>query len=123
MKTIKSIITATFAVLALTSAAVALPAGKGGPELTTKAQFADLKAGDKVTLTCKMCDTHTNIEIKDTKAAMKLCEEGNMVHCPSCKKDYKVTWTNPAGKSGGATTAMTIVDEKGKPCMVYSKAS
>ena len=122
MKTIQSIITTTFAVLALTSAAFALPPGKSGPELTTKAQFAELKAGDKVTLTCKMCDTHTVIDIKDSKAAMKLCEEGSTVHCPTCKKDFKVTTMNPTGKTGGPATTVTIVDGSGKPCMVYSKA-
>ncbi len=122
MKTLKSILTTTFAALALTSAAFALPPGKAGTDLTTKTQFEELKAGDKVTLTCKMCDSHTVIDIKDAKAAAKLCEEGNKVHCPSCKKDFKVTWTNPSGKTGGPATTMTIVDENGKPCMVYSKA-
>jgi hypothetical protein len=121
MKTLKSILTATFAVLALSSAAFALPPGKGGPEITTKAQFAELKGGDKVTLVCKMCDSHTVVDIKDTASAMKLCEEGSKIHCPTCKKDYKVTWGNP--KSGGPTTTMTIVDENGKPCMAYIKAS
>lgn len=122
MKTIQSIIATTFAVLALTSAAFALPPGKDGTQLTTKAQFAEMKAGDKVALTCKMCDTHTVIDIKDSKSAMELCKEGKTVHCPACKKDFKVTWGNPAGKTGAPSTTMTIVDENGKPCMVYTKA-
>ena len=122
MRTIQAIITTTFAVLALTSAAFAQPPGKGGPELTTKAQFAELKAGDKVILTCKMCNTHKVIDIKDSKSAMELCKEGKTVHCPSCKKDFKVAWGHPAGKTGGPDTTVTIVDESGKPCMVYSKA-
>lgn len=49
--------------------------------------------------------------------------QGIEVHCGSCKKDYKVTWTNPSGKTGGPDTTMAIVDENGKPCMVYIKAS
>lgn len=123
MKTLKSLLAATAAVLAFSSAAFAMPPGKGGPELTTKAQFADLKAGDKLTLVCKMHGPQKEITIKDPKMAMGLCKENTKVHCDTCKKDYKMAWTNPSGKSGGPTTTMTIVDENGKPCMVYTKAS
>jgi hypothetical protein len=123
MKTLKSLLTTTAVLFALSSAAFALPPGKGGPELTTKAQFAELKAGDKLILVCKMDDFRKEITIKDAKAAMELCEQDTKVHCGTCKKDYKVTWTNPSGKSGGPNTTMTIVDESGKPCMVYTKAS
>ncbi len=119
----KTLLKTTFAILALSSAAFALPPGKGGTELTTKAQFDALKAGDKVTLVCKMCDYHAVIDIKDSKSAMELCKEGRTVHCPTCKKDFKVTWGNPTGKAGGPTTTVTIVDESGKPCMAYVKAS
>ena len=120
MKTIKSILTTTTALIALSSAAFALPPGKGGPEITTKAHFAELKAGDKVILVCKMDDFRKEITIKDTKAAMALCEQDTKAHCDTCKKDYKVTWTSP---KSGPTTTMTIVDEHGKPCMVYVKES
>lgn len=123
MKTLKSILTTTAALIALSSAAFALPPGKGGPELTTKAQFNELKAGDKLILVCKMDDSRKEITIKDAAAAAKLCEQDTKVHCGSCKKDYKVTWTNPSGKTGGPDTTMAIVDENGKPCMVYIKAS
>lgn len=123
MKTLKSILTTTAALIALSSAAFALPPGKGGPELTTKAQFNELKAGDKLILVCKMDDSRKEITIKDANAAAKLCEQDTKVHCGTCKKDYKVTWTNPSGKTGGPDTMMAIVDENGKPCMVYIKAS
>jgi hypothetical protein len=53
----------------------------------------------------------------------KLCKEGRMVYCPVCKKKYKVTWT-PPGKSGGPLTEkLTIVNEKGEPCMFFAKLS
>lgn len=123
MKTLKSLLTATVAVLALSSTAFAQPPGKSGSELSTKAQFAALKAGDKVTLTCKMDDFHKEITIKNSKGAMELCEQDTKVHCGVCKKDYKVTQTNPTGKTGGPETTITIVDDTGKPCMVYTKAS
>jgi hypothetical protein len=121
MKPLKSILTATVAVLAFSSAAFALPPGKGG--LTTRDQFSELKAGDKVTLVCKMHGTQKEMTIKDSKMAMELCKENTKTHCDTCKKDYKVIWTNPSGKTGGPKTTMTIVDENGKPCMEYIKAS
>jgi len=123
MKTLKALLATTVAVLALSSAVFAMPPGKGGTELTSKAQFSDLKAGDKLTLVCKMHGSQKEITIKNPKMAMELCKENTKAHCGTCKKDYKVTWTNPSGKSGGPTTTMTIVDENGKPCMVYTKAS
>jgi len=123
MKTLKSILTVTVAALAFSSAALALPPGKGGLQLATQDQFEELKAGDKVVLVCKMHGTQKEMTIKDSEMAMELCKENIKAHCGTCKKDYKVTWTNPSGKSGGPTTTMTIVDENGKPCMEYIKAS
>lgn len=116
----KTILSATFALITLSSAAFALPPGKGGLEIATQDHFAELKAGDKVTLMCKMDGFEKEITIKDTKAAMALCEEDTKAHCDTCKKDYKVTWGNP---KSSPTTKMTIVDENGKPCMVYVKES
>jgi len=123
MKTLKSMFTVTVAALAFSSAAFALPPGKGGLQLATQDQFEELKAGDKVTLVCKMHGTQKEMTIKDSKMAMELCKENTKTHCDTCKKDYKVIWTNPSGKTGGPNTTMTIADENGKPCMEYIKAS
>jgi hypothetical protein len=125
MKTIRSLITACIAIFALSPVAFALPPGKDGaqlPTLTKKSQFEELKDGDKVALVCKMCDTVKVIDIRDAKKAMALCKEGRMVYCPVCKKKYKVTWTAP-GKSGGPVTKLTIVSEKGEPCMFFARLS
>jgi len=124
MKILRSLITACIAIFALSSVAFALPPGKTGaqlPTLTKKSQFEELKSGDKVVLACKMCDTVKVIDVRDTKQAMALCKEGQMIHCQVCKKKYKVTWT--PGKSGGPRYKLTIVDEKGKPCMFFAKLS
>jgi hypothetical protein len=124
MKTLRSIITAGIAIFALSSVASALPPEKTGaplPTLTKKSQFEELKGGDKVVLACKMCDTIKVLDIKDSKQAMVLCKEGRTIHCDTCKKKYKVTWT--PGKSGGPTRKLTIVDENGKPCMFFAKLS
>jgi hypothetical protein len=126
MKTLRLLITAFSAIFALSSVAFALPPGKDGspvPILAKKSQFESLKTGDKVALVCKASDTVMVIDIKDSKQAMALCKEGRMIHCPDCKKKYKVTWT-PPGKSGGPlTTKLVIVNEKGQPCMFFVKLS
>ena len=125
MKTLRSLITASIAILALSSVAFALPPWKTGaqlPTLTKKSQFEELKGGDKVVLVCKMCDNVKVFDIKDKKQAMALCKEGSTIHCEVCKKKYKVTWTGPR-KSGGPIRKLIIVDEKGKPCMFFAKLS
>ena len=92
------------------------------PTLTKKSQFEELKGGDKVVLVCKMCDTVNVFDIKDKKHAMALCKEGRMIHCQVCKKKYKVTWT-PRQIRRTDRYKLTIVDEKGKPCMFLAKLS
>lgn len=125
MKTFRILITAFIATLALSSAGHALPPGKDGPllpVLNKKSQFEALKSGDKLVLVCKASDAVMVINIKDSKQAMALCKEGRMIHCPDCKKSYKITWIGP-GKSGGQQTKLVIVNEKGQPCMFFAKLS
>jgi hypothetical protein len=125
MKTLRSLITASLAIFALSSVAFALPPWKTGAQLPTlakKSQFEELKGGDKVVLACKMCDTVNVFDIKDKKHAMELCKEGRTIHCQVCKKKYKVTWTGPR-KSGGPTRKLIIVDEKGQTRMFLARLS
>ena len=123
MKTLKSIIATSLALIALSSAAFALPAWKGGPATSamTKDDFETLKAGDKIVLVCKASDSVTVIDIKDQKTALELCAAGKMIHCPVCKKDYKVTLVNPTGKGAASGTKVVVVNEKGEPCMFFAK--
>jgi len=123
MKSFKSLITATVALLALSTAAFALPAWKGGPASPsmTKGDFQTLKAGDKIALVCKVSNSVTVIDIKDQKMALELCTAGKMVHCPLCKKDYKITLGNPNGKGVGPQSKVVVVNEKGEPCMFFAK--
>jgi hypothetical protein len=125
MKNLKSILTTTLALIALSSVAFALPAWKGGPPepAMKKGDFDALKPGDKIALVCKVSDSVTIIDVKDEKAALELCKEGRMVHCPVCKKEYKTTWVNPTGKGVGPQTKVVIVNDKGEPCMFYAKIS
>lgn len=123
MNTSKSILAVTVAVLTLSSAAFALPAWKGGPSepAMTKGDFGTLKPGDKVALVCKASNSVTVINIKDQKQAMELCTAGKMLHCPLCKKDYKVTLSPTGGKGAANQTTVVAVNEKGEPCMFFAK--
>jgi cytochrome c-type biogenesis protein CcmH/NrfF len=123
MKTLKTLLTTTLAIVALSSAAFALPAWKGGPATPAmkKGDFDNLKAGDKIALVCKTSDSIVVIDIKDQKEAQELCKEGRMIHCPTCKKEYKTTFANPTGKGAGPQTKVVIVNEKGEPCMFFAK--
>lgn len=126
MKTLKTLLTTTLAIAALSSAAFALPPGKGGlahPSLKKDADFEALKAGDKVALVCKTSDSVTIIEIKDQKQALEMCKDGTMVHCPDCKKEYKVTRGNPTGKGAPDRREVVVVNEDGEPCMFFAKLS
>jgi len=123
MKTIKSILTTTLAVLTFATGALAAP-GKNpetSPALKHESDFAALKVGDKVALVCKASDTVTVIDIKDQKEALALCKEGKMVECPDCKKEYKVTRGNPTGKGTPDRHEVVVVNEKGEPCMFFAK--
>lgn len=123
MKALKTLLTTTLALVVLSSAAFALPAWKGGPATPAmnKGDFDNLKAGDKVALVCKTSDSIVVIDIKDQKEAQELCSEGRMIHCPTCKKEYKTTFVNPTGKGPGPQTKVVIVNDKGEPCMFFAK--
>ena len=124
MKTLRTILTMSLAAIALSATALALPPGKGGftsSALTKESDFESLKSGDKVALVCKVSDSITVIDIEDEKAAMELCKEGAMVHCPVCKKEYKVTRGNPAGKGAQNRSDVVIINDDGEPCMFYTR--
>lgn len=124
MKPFSVLLAALFSVLVFFHQAHALPPFKGGPPsevLLKKSDFEKLKPGDRVVLVCKASDSVQLIEIKDKKQAMQLCAEGRMIHCAGCRKHYKVLWRNPAGKTGGPDYKMTIVNDKGEPCMFMAR--
>lgn len=125
MKHISSLITVTLLTLAMAGSALALPPGKGGPQesLSKKADFEALKAGDQLVLVCKSSDSIQIVEVKDEQHALQLCKDGEMVHCPICKKSYKVKQGgHPAGKGGPqGVPEIVIVNDAGEPCMFYAR--
>lgn len=127
MKHTTFLITIAIVALAMMGSVFAQPPGKGGPRksLASQSDFEALKPGDQLVLVCKTSDSIQIIEVKDEKQALQLCKDGEMVHCPECKKSYKVKQGgHPAGKGGaGISREVVIVNEKGEPCMFYAKLS
>ena len=124
MKLIHTLAATALAALVFSSAAHAMPPGKGEivyPTLTKKSDFENVKPGEKLVVVCNNSDSIMLIDIKDKKQAMDLCAQGKMIHCPKCKRDYKVTWNGPFSKGGAPTYTMSIVNEQGKPCMFVAK--
>lgn len=125
MNPIKTLFTAALAVAVMATSVFALPPGKGGPQnaLKSQADFEALKPGEQLVLVCKTSDSIQIVDVKDEKHALQLCKDGEMVHCPGCKRDYKVSrGGHPAGKGGGANPGeVVIVNDKGEPCMFYAR--
>lgn len=124
MKPYLAILALLFTVLVSSSHAHALPPFKGGPSsevLLKKSDFEKLKPGDRVVIVCKASNSVKLIDIKDKNEAMQLCAEGRMIHCGGCRKDFKVVWGNPTGKTGGPNYKMSIVNAQGEPCMFIAR--
>jgi hypothetical protein len=120
MKPVKVILT-TGILLATTAAALALPPARStAPALRSATAFEDVKAGDKLALVCKECESVTVLDVTTKEDAMKLCTEGETVACGSCKKTFKVVAHGPRGK-GGKHTETRIVNDKGEECMFVTK--
>lgn len=110
--------------IVFSSQAHALPPFKGGApseDLTTKSDFEKLKPSDRVVIVCKASNGVQLIDIKDKNQAMQLCSQGKMIHCAGCRKDYKVIWGNPSGKTGGPDYKIMIVNANGEPCMFMAR--
>jgi len=125
-KTLGTLLAVTLLVLAASGSALAQPPGKSilHKKLATEADFAGLKPGDQIALVCKQCETVSTTEVTDTAQVMDICKLGNVLHCPECKMDYKVTRKgNPAGKGSGAglKEEVVIVNASGEACMFYVK--
>lgn len=124
MKTLKSLFTTSLLMAVMAASALALPPGKGGPPseaLTKKADFEALKPGEQLVLVCKASDSIQIVDVKDEKHALQMCKDGEMVHCPMCKKEYKVRSVGNPAKGQTTVSEVTIVNEKGEPCMFYAR--
>lgn len=124
MKNLKSLILTASVFAVIISSAHALPSWKGGQPLEvirTKGDVDRLGAKSQLVLVCKASNSITLINPKDEKRAKEMCAAGTMIECKSCKRHYKVVWTNPTGKTGGPELKMDIVNDKGESCMFLAK--
>lgn len=87
----------------------------------TEADFRAFKAGDKIALVCKECESVTVQTVDSPEAAMKLCKEGDSVTCSACKKTYKVFKRGPRSQNTMAETEVHYQNEKGEDCMFVVK--
>lgn len=106
-------------------AAVAAPASKSvysASARRTDDDFKSLKAGDRIALVCKECESVTVQTVESAEAAMNLCKEGEIVVCGSCNKVAKVVRRGPRSKTSTSTaTEVRYVNEKGEDCMFIVK--
>ncbi len=81
---------------------------------TSQEEIQKLKKGDHYATVCMECKSITVKEVADDKEVEALCHDGGTIHCPSCKKDFKVS-TGPRGEVTGSK--VTYVNADGKECM------
>ena len=120
MKTIQKLIVTAVLIAGSASVALAGPGPQYWQTLNKKAQFEELKPGDKIAYVCNQCQTVTEKTIGSAAEAMDLCKDGAMVMCPSCKTSVKVV-TKGAPKNQTNTQEVTFVNEKGEKCFFIAK--
>lgn len=110
--------------LGSTIAGIAAPASKTvytASARRTEADFKEIKAGDKIALVCKECESVTVQTVESSEAAMALCKQGESVTCPACKKTYKVFKRGPRSQNAMAETEVHYQNDKGEDCMFVVK--
>jgi hypothetical protein len=126
MKPIRIVLISTL----LVASAIAAIAAPGPPSKSvfsasarrTDDDFKSLKAGDKIALVCKECESVTVQTVESPEAAMKLCKEGETVVCGSCNKVAKIVRRGPRSKNSTSTaTEVRYVNDKGEDCMFIVK--
>ncbi|MDP1581591.1 MAG: hypothetical protein Q8M02_15085 [Candidatus Didemnitutus sp.] len=119
MKSAKVILTTVLLLVTSVTAFAVPPAHRSGPSpaLRSAAAFEDVKAGDKLALVCKQCDTVTVQTVASKEEAMEFCKVDAKIVCGSCKKSFKVVQHGPRGKS----TETRIINDKGEDCMFVTK--
>lgn len=120
MKPTKIILNVSLLLLTAVVALAAPPAKRTFPALRSAESLSEVKAGDHLALVCKMCDTVTVLDVTSREDAMKLCTEGEMIACGSCKETFKVVAHGPRSKSGRHIETR-IVNESGEECMFVTK--
>lgn len=102
-------------------ASVVWERSKYGEILHARAQFEQLKAGDRIVYVCRECDAKRTVALTSVAEAMEYCREGARLSCPGCKDEMRVVLKETSGASG-PTVEVHYVNEKGHECLTIAKA-
>lgn len=94
---------------------------KYGEILHTRAQFKQLKPGDRIVYVCRQCDGMKEILLTNAGEAMELCREGAMFICPGCNDKMKVVSKITPGVPG-SDGEVRFVNEQGRECLTVAMA-
>jgi hypothetical protein len=100
---------------------VYLGRAKVGESLTTKAQFEQLRPGDRIVYVCRQCDAKRTVALASVAEALEYCREGATLSCPGCKDEMRVVLKQVPGVSGSAVK-VHYVNKKGHECLTIAKA-
>lgn len=102
-------------------ASVAWERTKYGEILHTRAQFEQLKPGDRIVYVCRECDAKRTVALTGVAEAMEYCRVGAKLSCPGCKDEMRVLLKETSGASG-PTVEVRYVNEKGHECLTIARA-
>lgn len=94
---------------------------KYGEVLHTRAQFEQLKPGDRIVYVCRQCDGMKEILLTNADEAMGLYREGATFICPGCNDKMTVVSSITPGvpRSDGE---VRFVNERGHECLTVARA-
>lgn len=94
---------------------------KYGEILNTRAQFEQLKPGDRIVYVCRDCAARRRVALTSVAEAMEYYREGAKLSCPGCKDEMRVV-LKETSRTSGPTVEVHYVNEKGHECLTIAKA-
>ncbi len=94
---------------------------KVGASLTTKAQFEQLRPGDRIVYVCRECDASRTVLLGSVAEALEYSREGATLSCPGCKDEMRVVLKQVPG-SPDSPIEVHYVNKKGHECLTIAKA-
>lgn len=94
---------------------------KVGEALTTRAQFEQLRPGDRIVYVCRQCDAKRTVALASLAEALEYCRDGATLSCPGCKDEMRVVLKETTG-AAGSSIEVRYVNKKGHECLTIAKA-